>query len=965
MKKTLIILAFLLVKQVNFAQTAQSRWVDSVFNKLSFDEKIGQLYMVRAHSNKDLAYEEMVAQQIRDYKVGGICFFQGTPEKQARLNNYYQSLAKIPLFVSMDAEWGLGMRLKEAAISFPKQLMLGAIQDNSMLYDMGKEIARQCLRLGVNVNFAPDTDVNNNPENPVIGMRSFGEDKKNVVAKSYQYMAGMQDNGVMACMKHFPGHGDTDTDSHLDLPLIPHDRSRLDSLEMMPFRALGQRGVQSAMVAHLSVPALDNTLNLPTSLSRKVITDLLRNKFGYKGLIFTDGMGMKGVVKYFKNGNAEAMALAAGNDIILLPEDIAQTHIRIKEYLQQGKIDSLEFFASVKRVLSSKYQFGLNKKFVPVVTDSLSFQLNSQEALALKRRLIANALTTVRNGDALIPIQNLEKIATLSFGTTSMTPFQQTLNNYAPMEHYQVSKMPSEVDKELILNNLGAKDVVIIGLHDMNTKPKENYGITTPEVDLIYNLAARTKVILTVFGIPYTLRHFDGIKNVLQAYDEDPMTQDLAAQAIFGVMGTNGKLPVRVSDASYLGAGVTTKSLNRLGADLPERVGLNSEKLKKIDVIADEIVRTGAAPGCVVLVAKDGKVVYKKAFGYHTYDKIRPMTTEDIFDLASMTKICASTFTLMKLHSEGKLDIKQPMSNYLSMLKSSNKANLTMEEIMTHHAGLQAWLKFYEATLDKSGGTVKPSSDFYRNSFSSDFNIPVSPNLFLKKGYEEKIFDDIVKSDLRPTKEYKYSDLGLILLTKLINEQTGLTEDDYVLKNLYQPMGLKNIMYKPWVKIPLERMPPSEEDSYYRMGRVQGYVHDMAAAMLGGVSGHAGLFGNASDVAAIFELFLNNGNYGGQQILKPETVQLFTTRYSKSTRRGIGFDMKELDKSKSQTVAASASERTFGHTGFTGTCVWSDPVSHLTYVFLSNRTYPSMENNKLISNDYRVKIHQAIYDAMK
>jgi beta-N-acetylhexosaminidase len=965
MRRLNIFIFLFLFFEILQAQNAQAHWVDSLFNTLSLDEKIGQLYMIRAHSNKDLAYEEMVAQQIRDYKVGGICFFQGTPDKQARLNNYYQSLSKIPLFVSMDAEWGLGMRLKESAISFPKQLMLGAIQDNTLIYDMGKEVARQCLRLGVNVNFAPDTDVNNNAENPVIGMRSFGEDKKNVIAKAFQYMSGMQDNGVMACMKHFPGHGDTDTDSHLDLPLIGHDISRLDSTELLPFRALGQRGVQSVMIAHLSVPSLDATLNLPTSLSRKVVTDLLRKKLGYKGLIFTDGMGMKGVVKYYKDGNAEAMALAAGNDIVLLPEDIAATHLRIKEYLKNKKIDSLDFLASVKRSLSAKYKFNLNKKYIPIVTDSLSAQLNTQEAVALKRRLITAALTTVRNNDALIPIQNVAKIGTLSIGALAMTPFQNTLNNYGEMEHFQYGKNATEADKQLILNTLGGKDVVIIGLHDLNTKPKENYGVTTPEIDLIYNLAARTKVILTIFGIPYTLRHFDGIKNVLEVYDEDPLTQDLAAQAIFGVMGTNGKLPVRVSDVSYLGAGVATKSANRLGYELPENVGFDGIKLNKIDQIADDLIRTAAAPGCVVLVAKDGKIVYNKAFGYHTYEKIRPMTINDMFDLASMTKICASTFALMKLHSEGKLDIKKPMSDYVSILKGSNKENLTMEEIMTHHAGLQAWLKFYEATLDKSSGTVKPSSEFYRTTFSSEFNIPISPNLFLKKGYEDKIFDEIVKTDLRPNKEYKYSDLGLILLTKLIKEQTGMTEDDYVQKMLYQPMGLKNIMYKPWVKVPMERILPTEEDSYFRMCRVQGYVHDMASAMLGGVSGHAGLFGNANDVASIFELFLNKGTYGGQQILKSETVDLFTTRYSKSTRRGIGFDMKELDKSKTQTVAASASDKTFGHTGFTGTCVWADPTNHLIYVFLSNRTYPSMENNKLITGDYRIKIHQAIYDAMK
>jgi CubicO group peptidase (beta-lactamase class C family) len=595
----------------------------------------------------------------------------------------------------------------------------------------------------------------------------------------------------------------------------------------------------------------------------------------------------------------------------------------------------------------------------------LSFDLNNPEAISLKRRLIANALTTVRNQDNLIPVHDMDDMVTLSIGKGEMTPFQTSLDQFGNMEHFFLNKnAPDSVAKKMI-DLLGQRKLVILSLHDLSTRPKNNYGVTQQMIDVATNLAARTKVILTIFGTPYILKYFDFNECVLEAYEEDPMYQEIAANAIMGGSGTNGRLPVTATLKSKGGTGVTTHSLGRLSVDIPERVDMNSEKLKQIDVICNELISKGAAPGCVVLVAKNSKVIYKKAFGYHTYEKNTPMTTEDVFDLASVTKISASTMSLMKLQGEGKIDMKQPMSKYLADLKGSNKESLLLEDIYVHQAGLQAWLKFYEATLDKTASTPRPSIQYYRTQFSADFPIPVAANLFLKKGYEEEIYKEIIKTDLRPTREYKYSDLGLILTTKMIKSLTGKDLDEYTRENFYRPLGLKTTGYKPWVKIPLNRIPPTEEDNYYRNGRVQGYVHDMAAAMLGGVSGHAGLFSNASDLAVLYQMVLNGGTYAGKQYLKPEVIREFTTRHGGSTRRGIGFDMKELDATKTQTVAASASELTFGHTGFTGICVWVDPKYKLIYIFLSNRTYPTMENNKLGNLDYRTKIHQAIYDAMK
>ncbi|MFZ4543704.1 MAG: glycoside hydrolase family 3 N-terminal domain-containing protein [Saprospiraceae bacterium] len=946
-------------------QNLSSHWVDSVFNSMSFDQKLGQLFMIRAHSNKDSAYEEMVAQQIRDYHVGGLCFFQGTPEKQAQLTNYYQDISsRLPLFIAMDAEHGLGMRLMESTISFPRSLALGGLQDNRMLYDMGVSVAKQCKRLGVNINFAPVTDINNNALNPVIGLRSFGEDATNVIKKSYQYMMGLQDNGVMACMKHFPGHGDTDVDSHYDLPLICHGRVQLDSLELAPFRALSQHGVQSVMVAHLNVPCLDTTANLPTTLSRFVVTDLLRKDIGFQGLAFTDGMEMKGVVKYFKDGDAEAMALAAGNDIILLPENIHQAFAKIKIYLQDKRIDSAQIFQSVKRVLAAKYTLHLNVPNKKIVVNNITRDLNLPEDLSLNRRLIANALTTVRNQDNLIPIRNLTGIATLSIGKGESTVFQSVLDQFGEMKHFYLSKNASDTAVKSMLQVLSKEDLVVLSLHDLNQKPKSNFGVSPQMIELATSLAAKTKVILVVFGTPYILKFFDNNPCVLEAYEDTPTYQELAAMAIMGASGTNGRLPITASSKNSLGDGLTTPSLGRLGYDLPESVGLSTVKLKKIDELCEDLISKGAAPGCVVLVAKNSKIIYNKAFGYHTYERLHATSVDDVFDLASVTKISATTLTLMKLQGAGLIDMAQPMSKYLPDLKRTNKSHLLLEEIYTHTAGLQAWLKFYEKTLDHSGGKIKASSDYYSKTASAEFPIPIAANMFLKKDYDKQIYKEIIQSELRPNKDYKYSDLGLILSTKMIRRLTGKTLDQYTKDNFYRPMGMKTTGFQAWKSIPIERIPPTEEDTYFRMGRIQGYVHDMASAMLGGISGHAGLFSNASDLAKLYQMLLNGGAYAGVQYLNSDVVQRFTTRQQGSSRRGLGFDMKELDATKTQTVATAVSELAFGHTGFTGICVWADPKYNLIYIFLSNRTFPTMENNRLTNMDYRIKIQQAIYDAM-
>ena len=945
--------------------TAEQQWVDSVFSSLTENERIGQLFMIRAHSDKDSVYEAQVDSLIREFKVGGLCFFQGTPEKQAALTNRYQATSsKVPLLIAMDAEWGLGMRLRNSTISFPKQLTLGAISDNRLIYEMGREIARQCRRIGVHVNFAPVADINNNPANPVINSRSFGEDRSNVSAKCFQYMMGMQDAGVLACAKHFPGHGDTGTDSHFDLPVIKHTRNRLDSLELFPFRVLSQYGIGSMMIAHLNIPAFDKRKERPTTLSKSAVHDLLRKKIGFQGLIFTDAMEMEAVKKYFPPGIADVEALRAGNDVVLLPADIGAATQAVASALDSGYLDRKEIHLSVKRILRAKYRLQL-QDIQKIDTTNIRADLNRVSAQLLKRQLIENAITLVRDSHALAGMKNLEnlRIASLAIGDTSRSEFQHYCGLYAPVDHFNASMAPDSLESDSLLKALSEYDLVLTSLHIRSIRANIEYGLTDSAIQLANAVSSRQKSVLTIFGNPYILRHFDGIPSVIVAYQNDKTTQSLTAQALFGARNFRGKLPVTASPLAKFGDGLEVEYKHpRLAYDLPESVGMNSDTLAFIDSLALELIREKAAPGCQILVAKNGRIVWSKGYGYYTYEDSIPVTDETIFDLASVTKVAATTIAMMREYDAGNIDICEQVQKYLPELDSTNKSDITIEEMMTHHAALKAWIPFYSETLDKKG---RASGAIYQNSTDTLFCVPVAGGMYMCQPFVDTVWTRIFNSDLRPDKSYRYSDLGLYLTARTLETVTNTSLDKYVDKTFYKPLGLATTCFNPWQRGWTDRCPPTEEDAYFRGRRIQGYVHDMGAAMLGGVSGHAGLFSNANDLAKIFEMLLNNGSYAGRRYLKSETVRYFTSRFRESSRRGVGFDMKELDIHASQNMSYVASENTFGHLGFTGNAIWADPDENLIYVFLSNRTYPTMENKKLIYGDFRPRIQEIVYKSIK
>jgi len=960
------LLAFACSINVTAQSNAAEEWAKGSLSNMSLDEKIGQLFTIRAHSDKGQDHINEVESYIKKYKVGGLCFFQGTPQKQVVLTNKYQGLTKVPLMISMDAEWGLGMRHKKHVISFPRQLTLGAISDNTLIYEMGKMIADQLTDVGTHVNFAPVVDVNNNPSNPVIHNRSFGEDMYNVATKSYAYMKGMQDSKIMACAKHFPGHGDTDVDSHKDLPVLLHDKERLDSLELMPFRVMSQLGVMSMMSAHLSVPAIDDSENRPTSLSKIAINDVLKGELNFEGLIFTDALEMQGVAKHFEPGEMEVEALKAGNDVLLLPLDIGKAVAAIKEAIKTNELSEADIDEKVLKILKAKHFLGLTKRQYITSGSSLKKKLNSNKIQAFKTKLYEKAVTLVADNNKMLPIVDVasNQIASLSIGVKAKSEFQNSLDKFGVTNSAFLPSEFSQAKHDEILKRFEKMETVVIGIHDMSIYKSKDFGISKQAFDLIYKLNSTKKVILCIFGSPYALQYFTDIPALMMAYEDDDLMHDVAAQAIMGVTRIEGKLPVTAHEKFPVKSGLMRSGYNRLGYAIPENVFINSDTLLKIDTIVQEMFDKKAAPGCQILAAKDGKIFFQKSYGYHTPDKKKKVKETDVYDVASVTKILATTISMMKLYDEGKVNLYEPIKKYLPHLDTTNKGGLIVEDILAHHSGLPGWIAFYESTLEPESKKLERIDSYFKSTESDSFPFQICHDLYLRNDWKDSIYNMIYNCDLRDTRDYKYSDLGFYLFNQMIERLSGKSLDKFVEETFYRPMGLKNTLYNPLHSIDKNRIVPSEDDNYFRDQIIHGHVHDMGAAMLGGVSGHAGLFSSSKDLAELMQMLLNGGSYAGKNYLKPKTINKFTKRYYKSTRRGLGFDMKELDPDKNFNMAEEASANAFGHLGFTGISVYADPKHNLIYVFLSNRTYPTMKNYKFAKNNYRSRIQSVFYNAI-
>ena len=965
----------------NVDQTKMNHWVDSVFDSMTYDERIGQLFMVIADPKSDNRNMQRLMRYVNEIKIGGILFHKGNPVTQAEVTNRLQKASRVPMFVSLDGEWGLSMRLS-GTTRFPKNMMLGAIENNRLITEYGKEVARQCKEMGIQINFAPDIDVNSNTDNPIIGLRSFGENPQAVAEKGLAYARGLEGEGIISVSKHFPGHGDTAEDSHNTLPSVHHDLARLDSVELYPFKRYIYDGYAGVMTGHLYVPALDKTRNLPSSFSRPIVTGLLKDKLGFRGLCFTDALAMKGATTS-KSDNPSVKALLAGNDILLAPAAPINDFTAVKEAIDEGILNIEEVEAKCIKILQYKYITGLNK-YKPIEIKGLSERLNSPHAEWLAAKLNAEAITLLKNEADFIPLKQLDKkkIAALSIGSPVGNDFQKMLSRYDSVANFSISRSSTAAQVQQVYKQLEKYDVIICSIHT----------VRIPESQLLRQLATKKELVYAFFTLPYFCKDYKNsiqkAKAVVMGYEATPLAQEYAAQLIFGGIAAKGKLPVTIPGLYYAGTGLFTEK-TRLGYHEPEEVGANPIRLEVIDSIVEEGLEENAYPGCQVLVAKDGMVIYDKSFGYFDYSQSQPVQENSVYDLASASKAAGTLLAVMKAYDEKKFTLNNKISEYIPELKGSNKKDLNIKEMLYHQSGVVSTINFYLDAIDKDSykgslysrekNATHPvrfdAKTFVRNDFKylpdlvSDkkkpgFTTEVARNFYLHDSFKDSIIQDIKDSRLGTRGKYVYSCVNFIMLKMMVENLMKQPMDQLLHNNFYSRLGAHHTTYNPLKVMDTLQIVPTEDDRFVRRQLVRGYVHDEAAAFQGGVSGNAGLFSNANDLAKVLQLFLNQGKYGNEQYLSTETCRLFTQSKSPTSRRGLGFDKPAVGTHKGSPCGSLTPPSVYGHTGFTGTCFWVDPDNQLLYIFLCNRVNPSRANSKLGALDIRTRIQDAIYKAI-
>ena len=956
--------------QPEFLKYLNHPWVDSTLTQMTLNQKIGQLFIAQVYSKEKLREGHAIFEKISRYHIGGLIFMQGTPANQLAITNQLQAQSKIPLLVTMDAEWGPGFRLTGAP-KYPVQMALGAIQKDSLIYQMGYEVGTQLKRIGVHVNYAPVADVNNNPGNPVINYRSFGEEPEKVAHKSWMYAKGMQDAGVLAVAKHFPGHGDTETDSHLGLPVIKHDFDHLEQVEMYPFKHLIHEGIGGIMTAHLHVEAYNPESGIPASLSTNLVQNKLIDDLGFNGLVISDAMNMHGVSKQFSDGEATVRALQAGNDMLEIVPNLPVRIAAVKAALKNGQLTQEQLEQKCRKILALKKWLQLDH-YVPASAENLEADFNKPEYELTKRLLHEQSLTLLKNEGQLLPLQRLDtlRIAALSIGAEGETSFQQMLANYMRLDFFNLPKNATKEAIQKLKHELGGYNLVISGVHDMRLSVAGNYGLTPAVNEILASFADKPQIVV-LFGNPYALnylREAEKASGLLVTFQENRITQELAAQAIFGAIQVDGRLPVNINETFFLNQGITLPKNGRLKYTIPEEVGFSSSQLNsKIDSIAELGLKEQAYPGCEVLVAKDGKVVFQKSYGYFTYDKKKAVDQSAIYDWASLTKITGPLPALIKLHGEKKFNLDLPFSFYWPDFRNTDKEHITSREVLAHQAGFQSWIAFYQEAMKKDG---KLKTSIFRDHPMTGFSLRVASTLYMNEHYIDHIYSEIRDSKLRPQKKYAYSDLGFHIFPRIIEDLSGSDYEAYIRSSFYDPLGANTVTYNAYKHFPREVIVPTEQDNIFRKELLQGFVHDEGASMMGGVSGNAGLFGSANDLAKIMQMYLQYGFYGGEQLLDSASVREFTRiQYPENeNRRGLGFDKPFIDNHENKLEeaypAVDASPESFGHSGYTGTFTWADPKNNLLFIFFSNRVYPTRENSKLFKLNIRPALHQALYDAL-
>lgn len=926
-------------------------WAQEQLKKLSVEEQIAQSFMVATWPFKGEEHYSAIDSIIEHYKIGGLISFQGDKDITKRVIARYQKKSQIPLLIGLDAEWGASMRIADGE-KFPYQLTMGAANDEKNTRIIAEAMADELNDLGVHLSFSPVMDVNTNPDNPIIGFRSFGSSPLIVGNLGGEMIKGLESKNVLSCMKHFPGHGDTDMDSHLSLPTINKSLRELDIVDWTPFKMGRLAGASAIMMAHLNVPALDSS-GTPSSLSPIIIKDYLRKRLKFSGLIISDALNMKGVTNLYGDVEVAVKAYKAGNDILLFPSEIKSSIKAIAKAVEAGNIPLQEVEDKCLKVLRAKYFAIVKEKENEHVDGHL---------LEYAKTAIAEKAFTVLKNDNAIPVQNVHsKFLVLNIGVEGHA-FENRLPYYL---QNRVDVIHAYSGNEVIkrrLDTLTHYDYVFINIYASSMWPYKDFSYPAGWKEMMTKLPTQTKTIVTLFGNPYAAKEIDisSPNAVLLAFENSDYSAERAVQLIFGSFKASTKLPVTISNEFQEGFGISTPDASRLKFSVPEEVGASREKLKLIDSIAIDGVEKGAYPGCQIVAAKDGVIFYRKSFGYYTYDSLKSVSDSTVYDLASVTKIASSTMAMMKLQDENRLNLRGRLKDYMpEKYAESQHGNIQIREMMAHQAGLTPWIPFYTKTLING----KPNPIYYSEVKNDSMSKMVSDNLYILSSYEDTMITSILNSNLR-RKRYKYSDVGYYHLKMLIENETGKKLNQFVHSEFYEPMGLSSMRYNPLKYYSKENIAPTEIDNYFRYQLIQGYVHDMGAAMTDGVGGHAGVFSTATDLASLMQMILNKGIYGGKRYLSEDVIEEFTKcQYCPSNRRGAGFDkpVRSLDGGPTCDLVSLSS---FGHSGFTGTQTWADPAYGINYVFLSNRVYPSAENWKLVKMSIRTEIQKQIYESL-
>ncbi|MBE6343050.1 MAG: serine hydrolase [Lentimicrobiaceae bacterium] len=953
MKK--IVFSLLLLISINiYAQNDEDRWVDSVYNTLTLEQRVGQLFNLRANDpNKE--FNDYIDDYIERYNVGGVTFFRTDAEKLLKQANEWQSKAQTPMMIAIDGEWGIGMRINDG-ISYPYQMTLGAITNDSLIAEMGRQIAEQCARLGINVNFAPTVDVNNEPDNPVIGFRSFGEDPDNVAHKGLAYALALQTNAVLPSMKHFPGHGNTVTDSHYGLPVVKNSLEEINEVELVPFKYLIDNGVKGAMVGHLYFPALEPVANQSSSLSKIMVTDLLKTDLNYDGLIFTDGLEMKGAYNGMDPDSVCLQAIMAGNDVLLLPLDFEPSMQIIVDAANNNEAVNDRVEESCKKILRYKYRLGLNN-YKEQRTENLQNDLHKNRYYALKQRLYNESVTMLVNKKGILPLNpdSDKNIAVVTFGkdkSISKKLSKKGIDNNA----FLINVNASDEEIKRTAKQMRSYDYVILNIRNTSNYPSRNYGITASMVDFVKKVPNSTKLIINIFGNPYAVDKFSFGRNtaaLLVGYEDNEMVENAIIDVIVGNRSPKGKLPVSLNKFKC-GYGLEFN-----GFLTPETLPvslIDNKYVHQIDSLILDAIEQKVFPGCQVLALKEGKIIYDKNYGKYTYEGESPVHYDAVYDIASLTKVFASTFAMMKLYDDGKIDLNSTLGDYFPFMNQSDKGDIKLIELLTHQSGFTPWIPIYKYV----------ESSYLRECIDEEHTVRVARNLYLSDDFKYQIFDTIMNSELKE-KKYKYSDIGFYFIPSIVESITNQSFETFLEENFYDPLNLNHICFTPLNDIDITNIVPTENDNYFRNQLIHGDVHDQTAALFGGVSGHAGLFSNARDLAVMMQLLLNGGYANGTQFISEETINYFTSApfADNENRRGIGFDKPDLDPdAKYYTPSKQSSMSSFGHAGFTGTFAWADPENQLVVIFLSNRVYPTSDNDKISKLNIRTKIHDLFYKAV-